>query len=142
MAGVNRRFKVDKRLSARSRSPMRILRNGKGSLFIARSAVFTQRTLCCHDMNCLLIASKYSRCVYPLVRLPDWPFRRVASRRFPLFALFAQILRFLSHACIEDRELRFDSSIRDRKRERGRKFDGKVKDDLPRNCDDFARKGR
>lgn len=141
MAGVNRRFKVDKRWSARSRSPMRILRNGKGSLFIARSAVFTQRTLCCHDMNCLLIASKYSRCVCPLVRLPDWPFRRVASIS-SVRALFARILRFLWHACIEDRKLRFDSSVRDRKRERGRKFDRKVKDDSPRNCDDLARKGR
>lgn len=87
---------------------MRILGNGKGSLFIARSAVFTQRTLCCHDMNCLLIASKYSRCVRPLVRLPDWPFRRVASIS-SVRAIRSNSLRFLRHACIEDRKLRFDS---------------------------------
>lgn len=43
------------------RSPMRIARGeegGQGALYRAVETVFIQWTLCCHDMNCLLIASK------------------------------------------------------------------------------------
>ena len=43
MAGVDRRFKVDKRLSARSRSPMRILSATARVASLSRGRPFSHR---------------------------------------------------------------------------------------------------